>query len=124
MHLILALLLTALAAPPATPDPSAPVPTAAAVPEVEVVVDAGGYAPSTVHLPAGRPVRLAFLKKDWSGCTREVVIPHAGLRVSLPTGERVVVDLPAQTPGTYVFHCGMNMVKGSLVIDPPAPAQP
>jgi plastocyanin domain-containing protein len=113
----------ALAAPRiASADPSVPgtaVPTApASTPfTVEVTVDGMAYTPAQVKVPAGVPLRLVFLKKDWSGCTREVVFAALGVRATLETGKPVPVDLPPQPKGTVEFACGMGMVKGSLVVE-------
>lgn len=106
------------AAQAAEPAPIPPPPSAAPAPvTVEVVVDGGAYAPSSVTVPAGRPVRVVFTKKDWSGCTREVVFPSLGLKAVLETGKPVAVELPAQAKGTVPFQCGMAMVKGQLVVE-------
>ncbi|MCB9687960.1 MAG: cupredoxin domain-containing protein [Alphaproteobacteria bacterium] len=114
--LLLALLPTlALAEPPA---PAAP-PTAATPAEVktfDVMVHGGAYHPARLEVPAGEPFRLRFTKHDHDGCTRDVVLPFLGERHTLPTGEAVVIEVPALEAGTYAFTCGMNMVKGTLVV--------
>ncbi len=94
--------------------PAAPAP---APHVVDITVDGMAYAPAHVKVPAGVPLRLVFLKKDWSGCTREVVFAALGVRASLETGKPVPVDLPPQPKGTVEFACGMGMVKGSLVVE-------
>lgn len=90
----------------------------APVREVEVVVD-GGYAPSRIELRAGERVRLRFVRRDYGGCTREVVFPTLNLRRELPTGQPVTVDLPALPVGETPFQCGMNMLRGSVVVVAP-----
>jgi len=76
----------------------------------------GGYSPDVVVVEAGRPVRLRFTRQETSSCTERVVFD--GLEVSrmLPTGEEVVIDLPALEPGEYPFACQMGMVRGKLVV--------
>ncbi len=93
----------------------AQVPAGAAVREIEVVVD-GGYQPARVEVAAGERVRLRFVRRDYGGCTREVVFPTLGLRRELPTGRPVTVDLPALPPGETPFECGMGMVHGVVVV--------
>jgi plastocyanin domain-containing protein len=87
---------------------------AGAVREVEVVD--GGYRPARVEVAAGERVRLRFVRRDYGGCTREVVFPTLGLRRELPTGRPVTVDLPALPAGETPFECGMGMVRGAVVV--------
>lgn len=91
-----------------------PAPAPSPVREVRVEVDRG-YHPQRVEVAAGERVRLVFVRRDYGPCTREVVFPALGLRRALPTGEAVALDLPPLAAGEYAFHCGMNMVRGTLV---------
>lgn len=83
--------------------------------EVPIVVD-GGYAPATVAVESGRPVRLLFDRKDKGSCTEEVVVPDFGVRRYLPTGSVTAVEFTPTRPGTYEFTCGMGMVRGKLIV--------
>ena len=83
--------------------------------EVEVVVDQG-YQPARIEAAPGERLRLRFLRRDYGGCTREVVFPTLGLRRELPTGRPVTVDLPALPAGETPFECGMGMVRGAVVV--------
>lgn len=82
---------------------------------IDVVVDAG-YAPSRITVRQGERVRLRFVRKDWSGCTREVLIPAWQIRRTLPTNQPVVIDVPTGDAGEYEFRCGMNMVRGTITV--------
>ena len=88
---------------------------AGAVREIEVVVD-GGYRPARVEVAAGERVRLRFVRRDYGGCTRDVVFPTLGVRRELPTGRPVTVDLPALPADETPFECGMGMVRGVVVV--------
>ena len=88
-----------------------------AVREIEIVVD-GGYKPAQVEVRQGERVRLKFVRKEYAGCTREVVIPVLGIRRELPPNKVVTIDLPALAPGEYEFRCGMNMNRGTIVVRP------
>jgi plastocyanin domain-containing protein len=92
-------------------------PTSAAAREVEVVVERG-YHPSRIEVRPGERVRLRFVRREWSGCTREVVFPTLGVRRTLPVNQPVVVELSAPAAGEVPFHCGMNMVRGAVVVRP------
>ena len=83
--------------------------------EIEIVVE-GGYKPPQVTVKAGERVRLKFIRKEYTGCTRELVIPALELRRELPANKPVLVDLPALAPGDYEFRCGMNMVRGAITV--------
>ncbi|HEX6631405.1 MAG TPA: cupredoxin domain-containing protein [Gemmatimonadaceae bacterium] len=89
---------------------------AAAVPQLTITVD-GGYSPNTVRVPAGRPVRLVFDRRDTSSCSEEVVFPDFGVRRFLPTGQRTVVEVTPPAPGRYEFMCGMSMLRGALIAE-------
>jgi plastocyanin domain-containing protein len=85
--------------------------------EIEVVVE-GGYKPKRVEVRKGERIRLRFIRKEHGSCTREVVFPKLGIRRELPTNQPVVIELPALEPGEYEFKCGMNMIKGAVVVMP------
>ena len=87
-----------------------------AVPTQRIVVQ-GGYEPATIRVPAGRPVRLVFDRKDTSSCTEEVVFPDFGIRRFLPTGKPVTLELTPPKAGRYDFMCGMSMVHGVLIAE-------
>ena len=84
---------------------------------VEIVVD-GSYKPDRIEAREGERLRLKFVRKDYSGCTREVVFPTLNIRRELPTNKPVVIELPALAPGEIEFRCGMNMVRGTIVVHP------
>jgi plastocyanin domain-containing protein len=84
---------------------------------VEIVVD-GSYKPDRIEAREGERLRLKFVRKDYSGCTREVVFPSLNIRRTLPTNKAVLIELPALAPGEIEFRCGMNMVRGTIVVHP------
>lgn len=83
--------------------------------QLEVTVEKG-YRPARLTARAGSPVRVTFLRTETSGCSKEVVFPGLGIRRALPTGERVVIDLPPQAAGIVPFTCGMGMMKGGIEV--------
>ncbi len=90
--------------------------TSASPPEVTIVVD-GGYAPATVLVKAGQPVRLVFDRRDTGSCSEEVVFPDFHLRRFLKTGEKTTIDITPPAPGRYEFMCGMSMLRGALIAE-------
>lgn len=87
----------------------------AAAREIEIVVR-GSYEPGRITVREGERVRLRFVRHEYASCTREVVLPWLGVRRELPPHQPVVIDLPALRPGEYDFHCGMNMIRGTIVV--------
>jgi plastocyanin domain-containing protein len=83
--------------------------------EIEIIVQ-GGYKPNRIEVFEGQHVQLRFLRKEAGGCTREVVFPSLGIRKELPEGQPVVIHLPELKAGEYEFKCGMNMIKGKIVV--------
>lgn len=96
---------------------SAQTPPETAAREVEVVVESG-YRPGRIEVAPGTRVRLRFVRREWTPCTREVVFPSLGLRRALPVNEPVVVEFTAPATGEVPFQCGMNMVRGVVVVRP------
>jgi plastocyanin domain-containing protein len=88
----------------------------APVREIEVIVN-GGYQPNRITIAEGERVRLRFVRHEYSSCTREVVFPGLGIRRELPPHRPVVIELPALRPGEYEFRCGMNMVRGTIIVE-------
>lgn len=107
---------TAVAASPA----SARGGGATTIPEVPIVVH-GGYAPATIRVTAGRPVRLVFDRQETSSCSEEVVFPDFGIKRFLPTGQKVAIEVTPPKPGRYEFACGMGMLHGALVAEEAKP---
>ena len=89
-----------------------------AEPRVIEIVVKNGYQPEEIPIQVGERVRLRFIRQGKSGCTREVVFPSLGIRKELPTGEPVDIDLGPLPAGEVTFHCGMNMVHGSIIVKP------
>lgn len=85
------------------------------VQEVEVVVR-GGYTPDRIEVRQGRPVRLTFLRQESNPCTEQLILGDFGISRTLPEGKRVPVEFTPEKAGEFTFHCGMNMVRGKLVV--------
>src|SRR5262249_3859604 len=66
---------------------------AGAVREIEVVVDRG-YTPARIEVSEGERVRLKFIRREYTPCTREVLFPSLNIREELPPNKPVVIELP------------------------------
>lgn len=83
--------------------------------ELTIVVK-GGYSPDRIEVQAGRPVRLNFRREESNACTEQVIFGDFGISKMLPQGETVPIEFTPERSGDFTFHCGMNMVRGKLVV--------
>jgi membrane fusion protein, copper/silver efflux system len=85
---------------------------------VDVRIDVDyGYEPEEVHVKAGIPVRLNFIRHEDSDCSREVVFKTLNIRRDLPKGKSVTVEFTPSSRGTIGFECGMGMLQGKIIVD-------
>ena len=91
---------------------------AGGVQEVRVLVK-GGYTPDTIVVQAGKPVRLQFYRDETADCSERVVFERFKIDQMLPAFQTTAVEFTPTEPGEYPFRCGMNMLKGLLVVEPP-----
>ena len=87
------------------------------VQEVHVTVK-GGYTPDTIVVQAGQPVRLQFYRDETADCSERLVFERFGIDVALPAFQTTAVEFTPTEPGEFRFRCGMNMLKGLLVVEP------
>lgn len=87
------------------------------VQEVRVTVK-GGYTPDTIVVQAGKPVRLRFYRDETADCSERVVFEDFGIDVALPAFQTTDVEFTPAAAGEFRFRCGMNMLKGLLVVEP------
>jgi plastocyanin domain-containing protein len=93
-----------------------PNPVAANASEPIKITVATNFEPKSVEVKKGQPVTLAFFRKDEKNCGDEVVFPKLGIRKKLPVGETVSVELTPQETGEIAFTCGMDMMRGKLIV--------
>jgi len=87
------------------------------VQRVEVTVR-GGYHPDVIRVRQGIPVELVFDRQESGECTSRVVFGDLALSAALPAYARTMVRLNPSRAGSFQFACGMNMVHGTLLVDP------
>jgi Cu+-exporting ATPase len=85
--------------------------------EIEVAVK-GGYSPSVIKAREGVPLRIVFDRQETGECSSRVVFPDFMVNQVLPPYQRTVVELVPQAAGEFGFACGMNMLHGTLVVEP------
>lgn len=87
------------------------------VQELRITVK-GGYTPDTIVVRAGRPVRLQFYRDETADCSERVVFEDFGIDTALPAFQTTTIEFTPAAAGEYRFRCGMNMLKGLLVVEP------
>ncbi len=92
---------------------------AGGVQRLEVTVR-GGYRPEVIRVRQGVPVELTFDRQESGDCTSRVVFPDFRASAALPAYQRTTVRLDPDQAGEFGFACGMNMIHGTLIVDPAA----
>lgn len=87
------------------------------VQHVEVTVR-GGYSPDVIRVRQGIPVELVFDRQESGECTNRVVFPDLRVSAGLPANARTTVRVDPAEVGSFGFACGMNMIHGTLLVEP------
>jgi Cu+-exporting ATPase len=78
----------------------------------------GGYSPDVILLRQGVPAELIFDRQESGECTSRVVFPDLHVSAALPAYTRTTVQVSPERAGSFGFACGMNMIHGTLVVEP------
>lgn len=85
--------------------------------EVAIEVTKEGYDPAEIAAQPGESLMLVFTRTSKSRCAEKVVVPAAEVERKLPLNEPVRVTVTAPASGRLGFACGMDMMKGALVVN-------
>lgn len=100
-----------------TGEAPAPAPAAGEARVVQVTVDGQGFHPDRIAAKAGEPVTLAITRTTDETCGTEIVMPAMSIERKLPLNEKVEITVTPQEKGEIAFACGMDMLKGTIVVD-------
>jgi len=81
-----------------------------------IEITATGLSPARLTVPAHQPVDLVFIRRVAETCGTDVLIPALGIQRALPLNQRITIRLPARAPGELAFSCGMDMLRGVIVV--------
>lgn len=95
---------------------AAPV-TEGGVQEIKVTVK-GGYSPDVIVVKKGVPVRLDFYRDETASCSEQIVFGDFHIARDLPAFKTTPVEFTPDKPGEFTFTCGMNMMRGKLIVEP------
>ena len=90
--------------------------SAGGVQEVKVTV-MGGYDPDVIVVKQGQPVRLDFYRDETASCSEKVVLGDFGIVRDLPAFKTTSIEFTPDKSGEFTFACGMNMMRGKLVVE-------
>jgi plastocyanin domain-containing protein len=90
--------------------------TEAGVQEIKVTVK-GGYSPDRIVIKKDQPVRLDFYRDETSSCSEQVVFGDFGIARNLPAFKTTPVEFTPRKAGEFTFTCGMNMLRGKLIVE-------
>lgn len=84
--------------------------------EIKVTVK-GGYSPDVIVVKKDIPVRLNFYRDETSSCSEQVVFGDFGIVKDLPAYQTTTIEFTPDKSGEFTFACGMNMLRGKLVVE-------
>lgn len=83
----------------------------------EVTIHVGSnFEPASIPARKGETLRLKFHRTDDKNCGDEVIFKSLNLRRKLPVGQTTVVEVTPDKTGQLAFTCGMDMMRGSVVV--------
>ena len=85
---------------------------------VRVVVK-GGYDPDVIVAERGRPLKIDFYRDETESCSEQVVFGDFAVSRSLPPFKTTTVEIDPKESGEFTFTCGMNMLRGKLIVREP-----
>ena len=106
-----ALLLSAV-----TGETAAPMVAKPKVQTAKIEINTKGYRPASLRLRRGIRARVTFLRTTDTTCAKEIVLPDFNIRRTLPLNQPVVVTFTPTNRSAFTFVCGMNMMKGQLIV--------
>ncbi len=86
------------------------------VQEIEITIH-GGYSPDVIVVREGMPVRLNFYRDETTSCSEQVIFGDFGIARSLPAYKTTPVEFTPNKRGEFTFTCGMNMLRGKLIVE-------
>ncbi|GAP00329.1 cupredoxin domain-containing protein [Fructobacillus ficulneus] len=82
----------------------------------QIITVDGQYQPNVVEFNQGEVANLTFKRVSDRGCLGAVQSHDLAFSADLPLNEAVTFEIPTDQSGEFEFACGMDMVKGKIVI--------
>ena len=84
--------------------------------EARVTVTDTSFDPQRLTLRAGVPARVMFTRTSDTTCATAVVFASLNIRRELPLNTPVPIEFTPDKAGEISFACGVNMLRGSIVV--------
>lgn len=86
------------------------------VQELKISVGDTSFEPARLTVRAGVPARLIFTRTSERTCATSVVFASLKIKRDLPLNEAVAIEFTTDKTGEIAFACGMNMLRGTVVV--------
>jgi plastocyanin domain-containing protein len=86
------------------------------VQEIAVTVK-GGYSPDVIVVSKDKPVRLNFYRDETNSCSEQVIFGDFQIARELPAYKTTAIEFTPDRAGEFTFTCGMNMLRGKLIVE-------
>ena len=86
------------------------------VQEIKVTVK-GGYSPDVIVVKKDTPVRLDFYRDETASCSDQVIFGDFHIARDLPAFKTTSIEFTPNQAGEFTFTCGMNMMRGKLIVE-------
>ena len=80
-----------------------------------VKVTERGFEPERVVVRSGAGAEVRFIRTTDATCAKEIAVPSLNIKRALPLNQLVTIALKTER-GEVGFVCGMNMLKGTIVV--------
>ncbi len=85
---------------------------------ITVKVEDMGYTPNRIAFKAGMPAKIIFDQHAEYECASDVMSKDLGIKLTeLPKAQKTEVTFTPEKAGTYQFTCGMDMLKGTVIVE-------
>jgi plastocyanin domain-containing protein len=87
------------------------------VQDVRVAVTEASFDPQRITLQSRAPARITFTRTSDKTCATAVVFASLNIRRKLPLNVPVTIEFTPDKAGEIAFACGMNMLRGIVVVE-------
>jgi len=88
-----------------------------AIQRLTIYVKDNGYETSKSNLKRGVPARITIIRQSEYECGEEIVFPAYKIKRKLPLNKAIVVNFTPRKNGSLSFTCGMDMMRGKLIVE-------
>lgn len=83
----------------------------------KIIVSKNGFTPQNITYKANNPLKLAFYRADKESCEGGIDFQNLNIKKPLPVGKVVLVDIPTDKTGEFVYSCNDGKLKGKITIN-------